>query len=350
MLVEAAEVDAARVDRRRGEHGCRPSRSSRRGRRSSGSSARTLPVVRAQVEPAPRHRHVRAEPVVARLRVVEGQPLDRLLDHPHPPALFPARPPPACRGTRRRPGSRPPRPRPSGASGPAPPARKDHRFRPVPASTACTWPSARPRRRRPPRTSALPRAASPASNVHTGGPAAPRAPPGREPRSLAPGGAPAGCGRPARASSGTTPVSVRRRGVVDEANGPSLTSPPSSFGATVAIRLAREVHRRDRRLQGQLALRPPARAPGRTGLLSPSCVIVPDHAPARSAASEAAGVPCAAAPDAASATGDERERRRARSWSWIRCARAFQAGTDPGLPRFRTARVARGRATGRSRS
>jgi len=49
------------------------------------------PVVRAEEEPAVGHGHVGAEAVVARLGVVERQPLDRLLDHPRPPALLPAR-------------------------------------------------------------------------------------------------------------------------------------------------------------------------------------------------------------------------------------------------------------------
>ena len=87
MLVEAAHVDPARVDRGGREHGVAGGEAPDAGARR-GIEREHVAVVRAEVEPASGHGHVGAEAVVARLRVVERQALDGLLDHPHAPPLF----------------------------------------------------------------------------------------------------------------------------------------------------------------------------------------------------------------------------------------------------------------------
>ena len=209
--------------------------------------------MRSQVQPAPRHRHVGAEPVVARLRVVERQPLDGRLDHPHAPALFPAGDrqlveesvvgldvgrPVRHRGPRAD--------RPSRAKGPPLPAgpgidRVHLAVRPAREDDA-------PREGRP-----CPERRASLERPHRLGRRPPGLPPvgSRDPRH------PAEHQRDAvdrREHLRHHPGERAPRGVVDERERPQLQLAALELRRDRGHRLALEVHRRDRRLQGQLAL------------------------------------------------------------------------------------------------
>src|SRR5262249_7026764 len=86
-VVVAAEVHAAARDRGRGQHRV-AGRELPDPRALLRVNGQELAVVGPEMEPPAGHDHVGAEAVIARLRVVEGQSLDRLRDDTDLPALL----------------------------------------------------------------------------------------------------------------------------------------------------------------------------------------------------------------------------------------------------------------------